>query len=263
MRATTGPVEGETVIRPSSFAVGSPCWVDATVPDMEVARRFYGLVFGWAFADQGRDYGHYTMCLLNDIPVAALMPPRPDDGAPPMWNVYLATPDVDAAARVAGQHDGKLIVQPVDIADSGRMAFVADPTGATFGLWQGRGHVGAGLWGDPGAVTWNELATPDGAVADAFYRAVFDYDEQAPADSGVTVWKAGGHEVCSRRETTEVAAQWITYFAVADTDEAVGKVRRQGGRVEREPWDSPYGRLACVADPAGISFRLAGPVPGA
>nr|WP_269091033.1 VOC family protein [Actinopolymorpha cephalotaxi] len=130
-------------------------------------------------------------------------------------------------------------------------------------MWHGRGHTGAGLWGDPGAVTWNELATPDGAVADAFYRAIFDYDAQAPADPGVTVWKAGGHDVCSRRETTEVEPQWITYFAVADTDQAVGKVRRQGGRVEREPWDSPHGRLACVADPAGISFRLAGPLSAA
>lgn len=254
-------------MRRTDFADGAPCWVDATVPDMERARHFYGSVLGWAFADQGADAGHYTMCLADDTPVAALMPPQPQpDGAPAMWNVYLATSDVDATARTAAHHDGKMIMNPMDVMNRGRMAVVMDPMGATFGMWQGREHRGAGLWGDPGSVAWNELATPDGVRADAFYQAVFGYDEQAPIGDETfdySIWKAGGHEVCGRWQTTDRSPQWITYFAVTDTDDALQEVSRLSGEILSEPQDTPHGRIAQVRDPLGLSFHVVGPVRAA
>jgi hypothetical protein len=250
------------MVERTEFSDGAPCWVDATVPDLDAAKTFYGSLFGWAFADQGSDAGHYTMCLVNDVPVAGLMPGQADlEAEPAFWNTYLATRDVAAAARAADQHGGKLVMSPTEVMNAGRMAYVVDPTGAAVGLWQGRTHAGFGLWGEPGAVGWSELVTPDGMTADAFYQLIFGYDQQQQIGGGdydYSVWKTGGERVCGRWQTTDLPAQWVTYFSVVDTTEAARRVGELGGQVDREPWDTPYGEMATVVDPWGMSFSLIG-----
>ena len=51
-------------------------------------------------------------------------------------------------------------------------------------------------------------------------------------------------------------AAWSTYFGTADTDSEVAAVTNNGGSVVRPPEDSPYGRLATVADNQGAVFSL-------
>jgi predicted enzyme related to lactoylglutathione lyase len=53
------------------------------------------------------------------------------------------------------------------------------------------------------------------------------------------------------------------YFAVGDADAAVATVTAAGGTVTREPWDSPYGRMAVVSDDQGATFSLMGTLPAA
>jgi predicted enzyme related to lactoylglutathione lyase len=50
--------------------------------------------------------------------------------------------------------------------------------------------------------------------------------------------------------------QWSVYFAVADADAAVAKTVELGGSVVMPPEDTPYGRLAVVADPNGAVFKF-------
>jgi len=54
----------------------------------------------------------------------------------------------------------------------------------------------------------------------------------------------------------EVPAHWSVYFAVEDTDAAVAKVNTLGGSTGRPAWDTPYGRMAVVADDHGAPFSL-------
>ena len=54
---------------------------------------------------------------------------------------------------------------------------------------------------------------------------------------------------------------WMSYFAVADADEAVRKVTAGGGTVDSGPADSPYGRSAAVRDPFGVPFHVMKPAP--
>jgi predicted enzyme related to lactoylglutathione lyase len=56
-------------------------------------------------------------------------------------------------------------------------------------------------------------------------------------------------------------AHWKTYFAVDDCDAAVARVKARGGAVFLEPMDSPYGRMAIVADPFGAMFAVLQPPP--
>ena len=36
-----------------------------------------------------------------------------------------------------------MMAEPFDVMDAGRMAVVADPTGAMFCIWQAKNHIGA------------------------------------------------------------------------------------------------------------------------
>ena len=52
-------------------------------------------------------------------------------------------------------------------------------------------------------------------------------------------------------------SHWITYFAVADVDEACKKIQRLGGKVCYDPFDMPtIGRTAIVEDPVGTVFHV-------
>jgi predicted enzyme related to lactoylglutathione lyase len=56
-----------------------------------------------------------------------------------------------------------------------------------------------------------------------------------------------------------VPAHWSVYWEVDDADAAVAKVKALGGSVVMDSVDTPYGRLATVADPAGAQFKLRTP----
>jgi len=71
-----------------------------------------------------------------------------------MWNTYIAVDNVDAAVGKVSVGGGQVLMPAFDIADAGRTDFVADPTGATVGLWQANRHTGATLVGEPSAVMW-------------------------------------------------------------------------------------------------------------
>ena len=50
-----------------------------------------------------------------------------------------------------------MLVEPMQVGDQGHMAFLADPAGATVGVWQPREHQGfAAARGAVGAPTWFE-----------------------------------------------------------------------------------------------------------
>jgi hypothetical protein len=172
----------------TEYAQGTPCWIDLQTTDQSGGKKFYTSLLGWSYDDRSMPgtSAVYSMALLSGETVAAIapMPPGAPEGMPPMWNTYLAVDDVDAAAEKVVPAGGQVLMPPMDIVDSGRMAFVADPTGATVGLWQANQHIGATLVNEPGTLIWNELITdkPDSALA--FYEAVvglthFDYGDGA------------------------------------------------------------------------------------
>lgn len=48
----------------------------------------------------------------------------------------------------------------------------------------------------------------------------------------------------------------MTYFAVADLADAVGRCTGAGGAVVMPPFDTPVGQMAVLADPAGAVFAI-------
>ncbi len=54
----------------------------------------------------------------------------------------------------------------------------------------------------------------------------------------------------------EGPSHWLVYFAVASVDAAMEAVTASGGSVQAPAFDTPFGRMAAVADPDGAGFWL-------
>ncbi|MFD7028277.1 VOC family protein [Streptomyces sp. NPDC059917] len=253
----------------AAFSEGTPCWVDASLPDVEAGKRFYGELFGWTFGDSaGAAYGHYTQAYHQGRNVAALAP-KPDGRMPTVWGVYLHTSDAYAAASRIRAAGGQLVTDPVAVGPYGTAAMAADPGGAVFGLWQPGTHDGFEVQQQPNSYCWTELYTRARDAVDVFYTNVFGYvaEDQDDAGTDYRTWSPPGSvpgpatAVVGRSLITDafpeaMPAHFLVYFAVRDCDAAAATVRRLGGRITADPFDTPYGRIAVVADNQGAVFAL-------
>jgi uncharacterized protein len=244
--------------RTSNHPNGSPCWADIGVPDLKRGIEFYTALFGWEVHEGPVEYGGYSMCLVDGAPVAAISRAMDENATAFWWNVYFATDDLDATAKLVTDNGGELTMPPMDVMDSGRTAMVKDPAGARFGLWQGQSHTGAQIMGEPDTMCWSELSTPDSAASRAFYAHVLERpveDMGVPGFDYATV-TVDGESVAGVWGVPGEDARWTVYFAVDDADAAVARATAAGGSVVRGPQDSPYGRFAIVADPFGAAFAV-------
>ena len=246
-----------------SYTQGTPNWVDLQTTDQAAAKAFYGGVFGWSYDDQPMDAGAvYSIAKIGDAQVAAIAPQSPElaaAGAPPMWNTYLAVDSVDEASAKVGPAGGTVAMEPFDVMDAGRMAFVLDPSGAAVALWQAGQHLGATLVNEPGTVIWNELIT-DNPAAVTFYEQVLGVTTATMEMGGnkYTMFQAAGKEVggTTPPQMEGVPNHWHEYFAVTDADASAAKITELGGSVMVPPFDTPIGKMAVVTDPQGAVFSL-------
>ena len=119
----------------TSYPTGKPCWADVTVPDVDAGARFYTDLFGWiAEKAPEPEAGGHTMFRKNGKAVAAASPPMPGtEGVPPHWTVYLASDDADATAAKIRDAGGRVLMDPFDVMDAGRMAVAVDPADSLSG----------------------------------------------------------------------------------------------------------------------------------
>ncbi|MFK0116505.1 VOC family protein [Streptomyces sp. NPDC090994] len=240
---------GHTGDHTGEYTEGTPCWVDAQLPDVAAGKRFYGGLFGWEFADEGAA-GRPVRARLRGAPVAALTP-KTDGRMPTVWTVHFATADVRALARRIEADGGQLVTPPRPDGDLGTTALAADPQGAVFGLWQPGRHTGFGRRHEPGTFTWAELYTRDTEAADAFYGDLFHdalFGPGAEPDFGRAPLTGVFH--------AEMPSHFLVHFLVGDREAALGTVVRLGGRVQVPPFETSYGGVAVVTDDQGASFAL-------
>jgi hypothetical protein len=250
-----------------SYKQGTPCWTDLQTTDVEGAKAFYGALFGWTFDDMPTPMGAtYSLALVGSETVAAIAPQSPmlaENNVPPMWSTYIAVDDADAAVAAAGANGGTVLMAADDIPGSGRMAFVADPSGAAVGLWQAGARIGATLVNEPNTLTWNELVTADSAAALPFYKAVANIDAVSVQMGGIdyTTLQVDGSDVGGSLapQMANVPNRWHTWFAVADANAAAAAARAAGGSLLVEPTAMPVGTMATIRDPQGAVFSILQP----
>lgn len=249
-----------------SYTQGTPCWSDLSSSDVEGAKHFYGSLFGWDF--DGRAMGPdmtYYMATLKGRNVAGLLQQMPDmaaAGVPSFWNTYIAVDSVDEAAAKVAEAGGTLIFPPDEVPGSGRMVLVTDPTGAQISFWESKGHIGASVVNEPGAVIWNELQVDDLAGVLPFYQAVAGMDaETGPAGdlSEYTQFLVNGKSIAGamKKPMPDTPNNWIVYFNSADADQTASRVQELGGQVIAPVFDvSGIGRMAVFSDPQGSIFCI-------
>lgn len=243
---------------------GTPSWIEHSSADPQASKEFYGQLFGWTFEDSamtsedGQDMGVYSIAKIDDDRIAGLGPIMAE-GQPSSWGVYLAADDVDDAVAKAQQAGGQVLAEPMDIPEQGRMAWVADPSGAAVGLWQNKGFAGSERANEHGTNIWNELVTPNLDQAAPFYDQVLGLKTEAMDMDGTayTTFNVDGRPVGGSMapQMEGIPPHWNVNFNVDDADAIVAKAGELGASTLAEPFDiAGIGRIAVLADPQGASF---------
>ncbi|MER7482131.1 VOC family protein [Streptomyces sp. NPDC126510] len=248
---------------PARHAPGAPCWVSLMVHSPDATEEFYGALFGWEFQPGPQQLGPYVRALLDGREVAGVGGLPPDRHLPIAWTPYFASENVDLTAEAVRSRGGTIGVGPLDAADAGRMAIGSDPSGAVFGIWQAAAHLGTTVAGVPGTPAWNELLTYESAGVAKFYRTVFGYEEEpvVSADFDYVTLQLGGRPVAGihglgHALPRDRGPHWVTYFQVADADDALDHLVHLGGQILKPVHDTAHGRVAHVSDPEGARFAL-------
>jgi predicted enzyme related to lactoylglutathione lyase len=274
------------------YLPGVPCWIDTSQPDPQAAVAFYGGLFGWDFENvmPPESPGEYFIARIRGGDVAAVG--SQPEGAPPMavWNTYVWVESADDAAAKVQAAGGRVLMDPFDVMDAGRMAVFTDPEGAAFCVWQAKQHKGARIVNEPGSLNFNGLNTRDTDGARSFYGAVFGW-ETLGLGRGVEMWRLPGYgdfleqsdpglrermaessapdgfeDVVATLnpiadDQADVPAHWSVTFAVDDADATAKKAAELGGQVIVPPFDAPWVRMTVIADPQGATLIASKFVP--
>ena len=249
----------------TSYPSGTPSWADLLAHDGQKAKDFYTGLLGWTYDDHPVDGNMvYTMYSHQGQAVCASAERGPgQENLPPHWSVYVTVDDLDAALARARQAGGTVIAEPFDVLDVGRMAIIQDPQGAYLRLWFPKGHAGASVMMEPGALCWFELATNDTEGAKAFYSATLQLDAIADPNATFpyTLLTRGEDHVAGIMEIGAdwgpVPPNWGVYFGVNDLEATVAKAQELGGGVVVAPMDiADFARFAVLRDSEGAVFSV-------
>jgi predicted enzyme related to lactoylglutathione lyase len=207
-----------------------------------------------------------------------------------MWNTYIWVDSADDTATKVTGAGGKVLMEPFDVMEAGRMAVCADPEGALFCAWQANRHRGARVVNEAGSLNFNGLNTREPASAKSFYGAVFGW-QTLPLGGGAEMWTLPGYGDYLERanpglrermagmgappgfedvvaslnpigdDRAGVPAHWHVTFAVDDADATAEKAVELGGKVLAPPFDAPWVRTTVIADPQGATFTASKYVP--
>jgi predicted enzyme related to lactoylglutathione lyase len=274
------------------YIPGVPCWVDTSHPDPEAAVAFYSGLFGWEFEDvmPPGSPGPYFIARLRGGDVAAVG--SQPEGGPPMavWNTYVWVDSAEEAASKVLEAGGRVVVDPFDVSDAGRMAVFTDPEGAAFCVWEAKAHKGARIVNEPGSLNFNGLNTRDPQGAKSFYGSVFGWETMG-FGGGAEMWRLPGYGAFLEQSDPglrermaessapegfedvvatlnpiadnqpEIPAHWSVTFAVDDADATAERAAALGGQVVVPPFDAPWVRMTVITDPQGATFTASKFVP--
>ena len=245
---------------------GEPCWIELFTPDTDAAADLYGRLFGWTATEPDEAFGGYRMFLRGDEPIAGLMRNDGTMGGPNAWTVYLSTDDATKTAERSRSAGAQVVAGPMQVGDLGHMAVLVDPAGATVGAWQPLSFTGLTVKPEDGAPVWFETLSNDYEKSVAFYADVFGWETVTMSDTAELRYTTLGKDDDARAGIMDASgflgeqpSRWQFYVQVPDTDAIVEQAVASGATLVQPAEDTPYGRLAVLADPAGAQFSVMGP----
>ena len=245
---------------------GKMIWADLVTPDLAVAERFYGGMFGWKFETIQPGAKNYVLASMEGRQIGCLLqrPMAAGEQHQSAWLAFFSVQDVDAARSNAIKNGAKALWGPVTFPGHGRQAVLADPEGAVFGMLASSTGDPSDSLAAPGEWIWSSLLAQDPAQDAAFYQKLFDYDVfPLPSES------TAEHLILASDDSARASVNampggslprhphWLNFIRVTDTMAATAKAVAMGGRVLVQPHvDRHGGRTAVIADPAGAPIGL-------
>lgn len=233
-------------------------WRDLVTADSDAAHAFYSKVFGWK--RQPSDHPAYVMFAAPSGPLGGTMAAATDDAS--HWIPYLGTTDIEATRRQALELGATIVKELADTGSGGRYMVLADPQGASFGVYGSDADPGRDTAPQPGQLHWHELATTDTRAAAQFYTALFGWDKSGEFDMGpMGVYYLFGRNdrqlggIYNKPADQSGGPAWLGYTRVKDIHGTVKKVQSAGGRLVNGPMEVPSGDwVAMFLDPQGAAF---------
>jgi len=231
-------------------------WHELITTDVAGAVAFYKKVVGWKTQPWDKD-SSYLMWVSKSGPIGGVAKlSETAVSAQPYWLPYIATTDIEATVNDAGRLGGKVLVPVTDIPNGGRYAVIADPQGASFGVYASAQTTAPGkpVMGD---FSWHELATSDYQAAFSFYQTLFGWEKTGEHDMGdmgmYFMYGLNGQPLGGMyNKRHEMPTHWLGYAQVKSADVAAKAAAKAGGKVMMEPMQVPGGSwISIMSDPQG------------
>ena len=243
--------------------VGSVVWHEQVSSDPERAQSFYTELLGWDVERWKPGEANYPIIKANGQTHGGFT--RAQGDAPAGWIANVLVDDVDEAAAKAQSLGGTVVSGPMEMAEIGRWAIIADPQGGVISAYKPEGDYDV----PAGTFVWDELLATDVDVAKRFYTEVFGWTTAAwdtDQPGRYTIFKRSGDTgaagLMQRPPGASGGAIWIPYVARDDVDATVARAKELGATVLMEPSDvENVGRISLLVDPTGATFGLIKPSP--
>jgi predicted enzyme related to lactoylglutathione lyase len=246
---------------------GRPVWSELLTTDMKAAEKFYTAVVGWTVKPFDQSPQQYDMWVRpGGIAIGGVLTIPPGMNFPPHWEMYVAVSNLeDTIARIE-RLGGKILGPLIDVPDVGRKRTMVDAQGAVFAIIEPapRSPDAPEVPAEVGDASWRELHTLDAAAAMTFYSDLFGWRETSVMDMG----PMGKYHIFGRQfdlggimkkheAMANVPPHWMIYFRVPNVQEAVDRVKANGGQTLNGPMEVPGGDwiINCM-DPQGGAFSL-------
>ena len=249
-------------------------FADLGTPDLAASKQFYTAFLDLELFEMPLPDGT-EFCMLRKRGKSAFsLYAMPDEmkqmtGGRPVWQSYFTVVSADETSARIKELGGTVAQEPIDVMDAGRLLVAQDPTGAPFSVWQPGTQIGAEVFGEPGALAWNELYTRDTAAAGEFYTGLFGWsvEKTQSGDGGeYNLFSIGDRPAAGmmaiQEEWGPMPPNWSIYLAVANLDASLEKLQSLGGQqISPAMAVEGVGRFAFICDPQGAYSTIIEPVP--
>jgi len=228
---------------------GMPSWVDTSVATVEQhhdKRAFLTALFDWTWDVGPPETGSYAVAHTNGRPVFGL---GIGSGGSGQLVTYFTTSSVEDAVRRATELGASVVMGPLDIGDPGTMALLADPTGATYGLWQPNNFHGFGVQYELNAPGWFDHVSSDPERAGAFYANVSGHELNRPGGDMRVLQKGEQWYASFSQAADGEEPHWRPIYVVDSLQRVHETVPRHGGAIVVEESPVPGSAICVFSEP--------------
>ncbi|MEL6327543.1 MAG: VOC family protein [Cyanobacteria bacterium J06626_23] len=126
------PAQDDDNLNMIGNAPGQICWMELMVEDPAPLLAFYRELFGWQFSEPApMNGGEYISFEVGGHQVGGLMKRPPEaPQMPPVWMNYFAVDTIDTWDKKVKAAGGEVVMEKMEIPETGFFSMIADPTGA-------------------------------------------------------------------------------------------------------------------------------------